>query len=373
MTLRPIVVDNDEGFDSLRDQWERLVLATPSATPFHSWAWCRAYWRNLAPSGSQLRIFLVRDEDGDLRGLAPMFIQPGSALRPSLLTSLGTQVGDYGGFLMAEEESTDPFDVLWRCILQQDPLWDSIEIAKLRAEIPNRPDIRRGWRTNENEPCYCVSLPDSSNEYMQQLGRKTRENLRRRQRRLERNHKLRFWSVRTRDELEPILEQFVHLQRARFASRYYFGFFKNQDRVRFLRNVATQFLDDGWLDLHCLEIDGELAAVQFGTELHGSRLNFQIAMDMKFARHSPGMLLMLSSIKGAIARGIHEYDLLSGTAGYKKALLAQPRYTTSLTWTRRPFATNLQRNISRLRERMESVYWIRRLTFNWLKKYRVIK
>jgi ubiquinone/menaquinone biosynthesis C-methylase UbiE/uncharacterized protein YbaR (Trm112 family) len=68
-----------------------------------------------------------------------------------------------------------------------------------------------------------------------------------------------------------VLELFVKMQKARFAEKCYFGFFKNPSRVAFFRDVARNFLDDGFLNFNCLEIHGELAAAQFALELLGTR------------------------------------------------------------------------------------------------------
>ena len=366
MKLHRSVIDSSEGLDDLRDEWQRLLLAVPTATPFHSWAWCRAFWRHLAPPGCQLQIFIVRDNSGELRGVAPMFIRPGSILRPSLLRSLATEVGDYGGFLVSPTESDPVSGELWRCIDEHSPRWQSAEISKLSLETPKCPSLTLRWRRAESEPCYSFELPNDPDAYMRQLGRKARENLRRRRRRLEREHDAEFRSVRTVDELARILSQFIQLQKERFATKYYRGFFKDRQRGEFFGEVAAAFLEYGWLDLHILEIDGELAAAQFGIELHGCRFNYQIAMDAKYARHSPGMLLMLSSINGAIARGAHRYDLLTGGGEYKRTLQARPQMRYDLTWTRKPLVTFLRRRASLARNRLESVTWLRRLVFTGL-------
>lgn len=113
MTFRAVVIEDNDGFDNLRDQWHRLLLANQSATPFHSWVRCRAYWQHLAPPRSQLQLFIVRDGRGDLCGVAPMFIRPGSMFRASVKETKRTLKADGSAVFTAYN-----FSPLWRFLAQ---------------------------------------------------------------------------------------------------------------------------------------------------------------------------------------------------------------------------------------------------------------
>ncbi len=375
MSLKLETIRDSAEFDVLESGWNDLVLRAPNATPFHTWQWCRAVWRHLVPENAELELRVLRDNNGLLRGIAPMYVEPGTVLRPAVLRSLGTAVGDYGGFLI---DSHDPGDhdpaviesVLWDSINKRDKRWDTVELTSLSQRLPESLEHYQEWQLAESDPAYGVDLPADMDEYMRSLDRKTRENLRRRRKRAHKQCQVSYWSVSDRDELDDILGQFIDLQRQRFAARHHFGFFKNRSREAFFREVAHALLNRGWLDLHCMTMDGVLASAQFGMELNRWRFNYQIAMDERFSRHGPGMLLMYSSVEGAISRGIRRYDLLTGGGGYKHTLNAQesPRY--DFTWTRRPIATKFQDWRDRKREQLEGIDWLRRIAYKILTPHR---
>ncbi|MEV5611052.1 GNAT family N-acetyltransferase [Streptomyces sp. NPDC052225] len=82
-------------FGSLREEWNRLHRASPTATPFQSHAWLHSWWLSYGGRGS-LRIVLVR-QDGRLVAAAPLMRQ----LRPlPTLTPLGTGISDFSDVLV---------------------------------------------------------------------------------------------------------------------------------------------------------------------------------------------------------------------------------------------------------------------------------
>jgi CelD/BcsL family acetyltransferase involved in cellulose biosynthesis len=361
------VVDTVEGFDRLRDVWDRLLLGATWHTPFHSFEWCRLACEHLVPARTRLCILTARDRGGELCGLAPLYVSPASRLRPATLRSLSTEVGDYGGFLLRPDGAELVCRALLDWLLCSREGWDSIDLTGLPAGSPlvalAHSGAIRGIRFEAIDACHRISLPSSPEAYLRGLGRKTRENVRRQRRRLEREHEAAFSSVTDADELSGALDQFITMQRERFAAMHYRGFFKTPRRERFFRDIASALLKRGWLDLHCLRIDGVLAAAQFGMELHGTRFNYQIAMDVRHASHGPGTLVMLSSIEAAISRGVTCYDLLRGARGYKRTLGAEEHSRFVLGWTRRPAVDWLQRWRARGLKRLESVALLRRLAF----------
>ncbi|MCB5182255.1 GNAT family N-acetyltransferase [Streptomyces antimicrobicus] len=87
-------------FASLEEQWNRLVRACPTATPFQSHAWLHSWWLSYGRDG-RLRIVLVR-RGGELVGAAPLML----VHRPlPLLVPLGGGITDYFDVLVDREHA----------------------------------------------------------------------------------------------------------------------------------------------------------------------------------------------------------------------------------------------------------------------------
>jgi CelD/BcsL family acetyltransferase involved in cellulose biosynthesis len=199
---------------------------------------------------------------------------------------------------------------------------------------------------------------------MASLNSKFRANVRRRKKRLMADHSVTFKSVECKDELHRVVDGFIRHQKTRFAEQYKYGFFKNQDREIFFREASEKFLEKGWLDLHYMTIDDNFGAAQFSLQFNAVRYNYQIVMDPAYRVHSPGTLLMMSSIEASIDQGIKIYDLLSGEMDYKHHLKAEPVARYCWHWTRRPITTWANRKFGEIREDLESKIWLRRWAFN---------
>jgi hypothetical protein len=71
------VVEDDEGFDALREPWQRLERDDPDVNVFLSWPWVSTWWRHFGSGRDDrwLHVVVVRDDD-DVVALAPLFRSP---------------------------------------------------------------------------------------------------------------------------------------------------------------------------------------------------------------------------------------------------------------------------------------------------------
>ncbi|MFI8104047.1 GNAT family N-acetyltransferase [Streptomyces sp. NPDC086023] len=96
-------------FAALEAEWNRLMRACPTATPFQSHAWLHSWWLSYGREG-RLRIVLVR-RAGELVGAAPLML----VHRPlPLLVPLGGGITDYCDVLVDDAHAAEVVPALAR-------------------------------------------------------------------------------------------------------------------------------------------------------------------------------------------------------------------------------------------------------------------
>jgi len=88
----------------------------------------------------------------------------------------------------------------------------------------------------------------------------------------------------------------------------------------FLKDFATRALENEWLRLGFLEIDGVPVAAEFAWHL-GPRFScYQAGFDPTWSSRSVGYLLRMHSLEDAIDEGADDFDLLLGEEEHKARL-----------------------------------------------------
>lgn len=167
---------------------------------------------------------------------------------------------------------------------------------------------------------FVAALPDRAAAYQEQLGRSTRQTLRRRMRALARefadcNFEVFRCGAIQRDHVASIIQ----LNHARMRSK---------KRVSGIDETYMQRLYQ--LAKMCgivttLSVGGRVIAGTICSELPGHTYMHVIAHDDAYARFSPGTACLLHAIEESIRAGTSEFHFLWGTADYKRRLLGVDR------------------------------------------------
>lgn len=184
---------------------------------------------------------------------------------------------------------------------------------------------RRGWDAElaEDDVAAVVDLPPTWDEYLVALGKRRRHELRRKLRRFDSRYPEARIRRSTSETLENDLTRFVELHlRSSTAKR---EFFTRPHMEAFFRRLAAAAAEHGMLRLDLLEVDGRVAAANFGFELDGTFFLYNSAYDADVAAVAPGIKLTAALIRQSIERGLSTFDLLCGTEAYKSDLGARER------------------------------------------------
>ena len=112
------------------------------------------------------------------------------------------------------------------------------------------------------------------------------------------------------------MRMYFHLHDKRFADRG--GSSLSAERTRsFHREFAAAALEQGWLRLWFLELDGLPAAAWYGWRLGERYSYYNSGFDPAFAALSPGLVLISAVIESAFQEGAAEFDFLLGGESYK--------------------------------------------------------
>jgi CelD/BcsL family acetyltransferase involved in cellulose biosynthesis len=178
-------------------------------------------------------------------------------------------------------------------------------------------------RLEETDRSPFIPLPGSFREYIENLGKKERHELRRKLRRAsESEPALAFRISASREELSRDFPSFISLHRRSHPEKQRF---MDGRMEGFFREMAGEQFSAGRLRLAFLRgAKGDLAAA-FQIESDGTLFLYNSGFDPEASGLSPGLVLIARCIEDAVRNGLKEYDFLRGTERYKYDLGGRDR------------------------------------------------
>jgi CelD/BcsL family acetyltransferase involved in cellulose biosynthesis len=154
-------------------------------------------------------------------------------------------------------------------------------------------------------------------DFLAQQASGLRKQIRYQERRLEREHGLRYRLANDLDRLDDDFDLLCRLHERRWGdSSEAFS----ADRRPFLRDFVHLAFERGWLRLWFLELGGQAAAAWLGFRFAGVESYYQGGRDPNWDRFSVGAVLVAHTLREAIVDGVSEYRFLRGDEAYKNRL-----------------------------------------------------
>ena len=325
---------------ALHESWNCLA----GGVPFRSWQWLSAWWRHYG-AGRELFVLTVRDANGCLTGLAPWFIEP-SVARGRVVRFLGGDevCSDYLSLLstLEHEEAVSAALAEWLCAAARGDYgpqsrWDLLQLEGVAAgDGPTAKltecllDEGAAVYRRSGANCWRIELPLTWDEYLANLSKSHRKQVRRVEKRLLEGGRTTLVTADNRDQLRQGMEILVELHQRRRRSLNESGCFASPRFSAFLHEAAELLLDDGRLRLQWLALDGSPAAVEFHLTSGGTTYAYQAGVDPERLDEEPGRLFNTAVLKQAIERGERGFDFLRGDEPYKAHWRAAPRPSVEL-------------------------------------------
>jgi len=111
-------------------------------------------------------------------------------------------------------------------------------------------------------------------------------------------------------ELPPLLAESFRVEAAGWKGRTGSALLSDPHRRQFYEKYATIASEKGILRLSFMRIGGEVAATQIAVESGGRFWLLKVGYDERFARCSPGHLLMVETLRYAAERGLRTFEFL---------------------------------------------------------------
>lgn len=310
------IIDDLNTAHSLAPDWDELAVS--QALPLCAPGWMLAWWRHMAPPGSELRIVVVRD-GGQLIALAPWFADRSHGSRVDL-RFLGAEKSDRVDILCLPGRERETRGALLRAIQQMRPRPDLVAFEAVPAgsgwtrRLAHRNLRLSGYRTSLL-PAPLVTLPAGPPEaWLASRSSNFRSQMRRMRRRLaQRGGQVR--EIVDPDERGCSLDALLHLHAARWEGRAPSGL--SRPGVKELLHEAAATLGPDRLRLWAAEIDSELISVQLFHAAGGEIKYWNGGWMEEHADLKPTMLTILAALEDGIARGERRLDLGAGTHPYK--------------------------------------------------------
>ncbi len=326
--IRTVVYDpKADGFAALKAEWNKLLRRSRYNTIFLTYEWQTTWWECLG-EGDLWIVAFRRADNNELVGIAPLYLVTPSGGRwvgKRKFNLVGcVEVSDYLDMIIAKgwEQVVYKSFYGWLCSSEA-PAWDVLDLCNLPQDsltyqefhnVVDQTTYKVDITQEDVAPQFV--LPLHFEEYLaEQVDKKQRHEIRRKQRRAERETQVASYYVSEKDNLVAEIDDFVALQQ---ASREDKAEFMTPHMRHFFGVMAQRMQEAGWLRLCFLTIDGEKAASLLGFEYNKRYLLYNSGYDPESHPHlSPGWVLLSYAIQYAIAVGDQVFDFMQGDEEYK--------------------------------------------------------
>jgi CelD/BcsL family acetyltransferase involved in cellulose biosynthesis len=319
---------------SLEPEWNRLLGESAADSIFLTWEWVRC-WADVM--GAQIRplVVCVRDERGELIGIAPMYHAtlrlahtiPYRVLRVMADFPTGA---DYPDWIVRRGCEGAATTAIVRAL---DALrgWDFIWMPRMAGWTGSFDRIVAACRAS-GLPCRtrthdfaAFPLPADRDTYFRSLSGNKRQALKAETKRILKRPTVEIFRCETEDQLPAFLNALFDLHGRRWTEKGGTGTFKNRPlEVEFYRAFAPIALKKGWLWLVALCDEGEIKAIQVGYVYRNVFHQLQEGFDPAYM-NGAGNVLRAKVIEDCIQHGLEAYDFLGDMSEHKRRWLATLR------------------------------------------------
>ncbi len=320
-------VDSAAGLAALRDEWTRLFDVAGEGLPFQTHEWTSAWWAHFRRDGrllrDALRVYVLRDESGQARGIAPLLLSERPARGPLRLRTLqflgaDANLTELRRPLVTPADESDVVQALLARLDGREDDWDWALVGGLGASAPLAQELvaRGRGRWAYETPAYLLDLPPTWDELRARLKRNIRESLRKCYNSLARDgHGFELRVATSAGEIDESLSAFFDLHARRAAAPdapAHSDYFASPAARAFLRDVCARLAARGATRVFVLRVGGAAVAARVGFVFGSSLYLYYSGYDPAWAEYSVMTTTLAETLRWAMASGLTCANLSTG-------------------------------------------------------------
>jgi CelD/BcsL family acetyltransferase involved in cellulose biosynthesis len=291
--------------DSIREEWSELATLTRNI--FATWEWNSIWWRHFGGRRTLLATACLTS-GGRLEAVLPLYFWSMRPLR--VVRFLGHGAGNELGPICRPTARTFAARALLRTLATVDC---DVFFGEELPRAAGWPSLL-GGKVHRSIGDPLIRLEAASwDDFLGSRSSNFRQQVRRRERNLARDHALRYRLADDAARLEEDLDILFRLHRARWGDRPS-SFAASEP---FHRDFAARAFELGWLRLWFLELDGEAVAAWYGFRFCGVESYYQAGRNPEWSDSTVGFVLLAHTIRQALEDGMDTYRMGRGATPYK--------------------------------------------------------
>jgi CelD/BcsL family acetyltransferase involved in cellulose biosynthesis len=334
--LRIVLLRKIPEESALRQRWNGLVRHMERPEVFYTCEWALAV--QAAYASCQKPLLLLGYDGDDLVGVASLSTDLGE----KNVSFLAGNTGDYCEFLSHPECRAEfvesVFGELRRMGVQ------NVVLANLPAESATPAALhsaakKYGFHLHLRPAYLCAQVDLGAGVKRQELKKSIagKRQLRRCMKAMEREGPVTFTYLRSWDQIQSALPDFVDAHVARFQAKHGASFLYAPERRFFMQDLARRFSETGSMIFSMLKIGDRPIAWSYGFHFHGGWFLYQTTFDIRCEENSPGYCLLARILMEACdIDTLHLADLGLGAEAYKEWFANGTRQTLHATLTTSP-------------------------------------
>jgi CelD/BcsL family acetyltransferase involved in cellulose biosynthesis len=339
MGLQTELISEPGGIAAIEDDWRALAELRGNAFLTPEWFRCSLEHDEVSPL-----VAAVRREDGRLAGVMPLVLD--ETKRPRAVRFAGAGLGDLFAPAAREDEEAAVAAAAMRA-LEAAPGKHVVLLDHIEAERPWWREMQAApqgrYAAVEQRPSEMLYIELDGLDwegYLAARSRNFRSQIRRRERALEKEHRVEVRSA-TEEGLDADLDLLFELHTQRWRGRDQASSLEDEGPRRFIGDFCAEAARRGWLRLRLLEVDGTAVAGFLGWRLGDCYSFYQSGFDPAWSDKSVGIVLMASTIRSAIEEGASAFEMLLGEESYKSRFTNAERLVQTVTLVKAGSPTRL--------------------------------
>ncbi|AGW13468.1 GNAT family N-acetyltransferase [Megalodesulfovibrio gigas] len=326
-------------FESLAQEWDRLVLASRFPTPMllHDWAscWLRTVGKAYAPA-----VIAVWESD-QLAAVAPLcrrrlHLGPVPALHELRTLGAAGVSGMYFDFPVHAQASKHARQALLQA-LHQMPQWHRLRLERMTPGSQLLDACQHGTlfgdtvtECRQDVPCPVLPLPDTMAELEAGMDPVFRAILRRKNLKIAPSrHAVAFVPAIPAETLDADLTRLFQVHTARWTHMGHAGEFANADRTQFFIDLAHRLHAKGWLRFSKLLLDGEGHCFVYGVQLGDQYFGLQTGISPEGLACHAGIYNMYQLMQHLLPTA-SRFHFMEGDESYKFKWGAMPQMSYTM-------------------------------------------